>query len=372
MTIDRYSRQIILPEIGRDGQTKISNAKILIIGLGGLGSPASLYLAAAGVGTLGIMDEDDITTSNLQRQILYHEEHAGKSKVIIAKNELLKLNSEVHIETHHSNLNEENALEIISKYDLVIDGTDQFSAKFLINDAACLMNKPVVHGAIQGFEGEAAIFLPKSGPCYRCYRNKSPESNPISCNFSGILGPIAGFIGSFQATLALQWIISGGDQNHSLYPVPGYLHQFAFDGAFHSQSYRIKIHPECRNCGLNPQQSLITEENSCEEVSIISLESTADQINKGSNILLVDVRDEEEWKMAHHPLAIHWPLHRIRAGDLPESTERYDQIVFYCKSGLRSKEAAALFIRAGIRNVLSATPFRHPSNILSSKSGIDV
>lgn len=209
--LTKYSRQILLPDIGSEGQKKISAAKIICIGAGGLGCPALLYLAAAGIGTIGIADHDTVDVSNLQRQILFTPQEQGKQKTEVAKKRLTVLNSDIRIITHNEKLTAENAEDLLVSYDIVIDGTDNFKAKFAINDVAVKLDKPMIYGALQGFEGRIAVFDATKGPCYRCLQPAEPATDIQSCADTGIIGAVAGMIGTIQAAEAIKIIVGSGN-----------------------------------------------------------------------------------------------------------------------------------------------------------------
>ncbi len=244
--ITRYSRHILLPEVGGKGQQKIARAKVLIIGAGGLGSPAGLYLAAAGVGTLGFIDHDTVDRSNLQRQVLHHTPDLGRAKVTSAKEKIGLLNPDVTVETHQDRLHAGNALEYIAPYDVVIDGVDTFPAKFLINDACYLANTPLVHGGILRFEGRVFSILPGRSACYRCVFTQPPPAGLVpSCQEAGIIGVVAGVIGTIQATEALKLILGIGN------PLTDRILDFdARHTAFRER--RIRRNPKCPLCGARP------------------------------------------------------------------------------------------------------------------------
>lgn len=253
--IERYSRHIILPEVGGEGQQKILNAKVLIVGLGGLGSPVSLYLAAAGVGTLGLMDGDKVDLSNLQRQVIHYTEDVDRHKVDSAAEKLVKINPDVTVKPYHTRLTPENASEILSEYDFVVDGSDNFPTKFLVNDACVLEGKPYSHAGILRFDGQAITYVPGRGACYRCIFPDLPPAGVVpSCSAAGILGAVAGILGTVQALEVLKFIIGKGDL------LTGRL--FVFDTLqFAPRIVNIKRNPDCRVCGTNPDITRLDPDN---------------------------------------------------------------------------------------------------------------
>src|SRR5919112_821381 len=250
---NRYQRHLLLPEVGDEGQLKLLGSKVLLLGAGGLGSPAAMYLAAAGVGTLGIIDMDVVDASNLQRQILHNVDRIGERKVDSAKKTLVALNPDVNVVTHDVRLGADNILEILSGYDLVIDGTDNFPTRYLVNDAALLKRIPVVHGSIFRFEGQATVFAPYEGPCYRCMIPEPPPAELApSCAEAGVLGVLPGIIGSIQAMEAIKLLLGLGD------PLRGRL--LAYDAMEESfRTFKVPRDPECPACGPNAGEIVIAE-----------------------------------------------------------------------------------------------------------------
>lgn len=251
--ITRYSRHILLPEVGGKGQKKISQAKVFVVGAGGLGSPVALYLAAAGLGTIGLIDSDVVDMSNLQRQVLHHTPDVGRSKVLSAKEKIQAINPDVNVETHEARFTAENALELITPYDIVIDGVDNFPAKFLINDACYFADKPLVHGGILRFEGRVFSIIPQKSACYRCIFKEPPPAGLVpSCQEAGIIGVVAGIIGTIQATEALKLILGIGQ------PLTDRILDFdAQKTAF--REIKTKRNPHCKLCGDNPEITKLFE-----------------------------------------------------------------------------------------------------------------
>src|SRR6478735_4863584 len=250
---NRYGRHILLPEVGEEGQQKLLGAKMLLLGAGGLGSPAALYLAAAGVGTLGIVDMDVVDASNLQRQILHNTERVGERKVDSAKKTLTQLNPDVNVVTHDVRFGADNIMDILSGYDVVVDGTDNFPTRYLLNDASLLQRIPVVHGSIFRFEGQVSVFKPYEGPCYRCLLPEPPPSELApSCSEAGVLGVLPGIVGSIQAVEAIKLLLDLGD------PLIGRLLAYdALDETF--RTFKVRRDPECPACGPNAAPIVIAE-----------------------------------------------------------------------------------------------------------------
>ena len=355
MNKDRYSRQTILPEIGIQGQNTLKSSRVLCVGVGGLGSPACLYLAAAGVGTIGLIDADCVDESNLQRQVLFKTSDQGTPKVVAAKKHLNELNPDVQIIIHQENLSHLNAESILSNYDLVIDGSDNFETKFLINDAAYKTNIPVISGSIRGFEGEVALFFGNQGACYRCLHPTPPKAAVRNCAEAGVLGSIAGVIGTLQATLALQYLISKADPLHPLCPPIGQLSAFDFNGTWNTRNLKVHKNNDCPTCSLPPSEVRLKSSPAvCASTSTISTSELIKLLSENQEeILLIDVREPEEWETGYIPGAIHWPLGKIKEGNLPRIDHSFKKIVLYCKAGVRSKEAAAIFSNKGILNTYS-------------------
>lgn len=344
----RYSRQEILPEIGSLGQKKIAAARVLVVGAGGLGCPALLYLAGAGIGTIGIVDHDIIDVSNLQRQILYTTEDEGKQKAVIAKDRLLQLNPDIAIHAYPEELTEKNVLGLFSGYDVIIDGTDNFSTKFLINDAAVKSGKPVVYGAIQGFEGRVSVFDAQTGPCYRCLYPSPPESAILNCAEAGVVGALAGIIGSMQAMEAIKIIVS----HAALEPLAGKL--FLIDTrTMNCRTLQIGKRADCKVCSQKPADiSLQSFSPVCsavlvQEIDIADLSGMPDAV-------FVDVRELSEWKTGHIGGAQHLPLSLLQKNaDLFSAPDKNRPCILYCQGGMRSRKAAEILLNAGYRDLFS-------------------
>ena len=350
----RYSRHLLLPEVGVTGQRKLKAARVLTIGAGGLGSPLSLYLAAAGVGTIGIVDFDAVDLTNLQRQIVHGTSTLGQPKLESAEARLTDLNPNVRIEKHEVRLSSENALDIVREYDIVVDGTDNFPTRYLVNDACVLLGKPNVYGSIFRFEGQASLFYAKEGPCYRCIYSEPPPPGLVpSCAEGGVLGVLPGIIGSIQALETIKWIIGAGDS------LIGRL--VLFDALkLRFRELQLRKDPACPICGDNPSiHELIDYEAFCgigAEPSYVGPEITAEELRremdqKGDSLVLIDVREPHEWDIAHIEGARLIPL-----GQLPERLGELDghaEIVTHCHHGARSMKALQVLRGAGFGRVRS-------------------
>jgi sulfur-carrier protein adenylyltransferase/sulfurtransferase len=350
----RYSRHLLLPEVGVSGQRKLKAARVLTIGAGGLGSPLSLYLAAAGVGTIGIVDFDAVDLTNLQRQIVHGTSTLGQPKLESAEARLTDLNPNVRIEKHEARLSSENALEIIREYDIVVDGTDNFPTRYLVNDACVLLGKPNVYGSIFRFEGQASVFDARRGPCYRCLYSEPPPPGLVpSCAEGGVLGVLPGIIGSIQALETIKLIIGAGDS------LIGRL--VLFDALkFRFRELQLRKDPACPICGEHPSiHQLIDYEAFCgigAEPSYAGPEITAEELQrelreKGRELVLLDVREPHEWEIAHIEGARLIPL-----GQLPERLGELDghaEIVTQCHRGVRSMKALNILKAAGFNRVRS-------------------
>ncbi|NUM55842.1 MAG: molybdopterin-synthase adenylyltransferase MoeB [Candidatus Hydrogenedentes bacterium] len=354
--IARYSRHLIMPEVAMEGQKRLKAAKVLLIGAGGLGSPLGLYLAAAGVGRIGIVDFDVVDYSNLQRQVMHTTNDVGRRKIESAADHLRAINPEIEIETHETRITSANALGLIEPYDIVIDGTDNFPTRYLTNDACVLLGKPNIYGSIYRFEGQASVFATKGGPCYRCLFSEPPPPGAVpSCAEGGVLGILPGVIGCIQATEAIKLILGKGR------PLIGRLLLYdALEMKF--REVKIKRNPECPICGDNPSiRELIDYEQFCgvrgEEGASATLDAEFDttvldvkaRIDRGEDFDILDVRNPEEWQICHIDGAKLIPL-----GDLPSRMHELDlsrEIVVHCKGGVRSAKAVAMLREAGFRRV---------------------
>ncbi len=350
--IRRYSRHLLMPEVGLTGQKKLKAASVLIIGAGGLGSPAALYLAAAGVGRIGLVDFDVVDESNLQRQILHGTSWVGKPKLASAKARLLDLNPDIVVETYETVLTSANALEVLKDYDIIIDGTDNFPTRYLVNDACVFLGKPLVYGSIFRFEGQATVFDARVGPCYRClYPEPPPPGLVPSCAEGGGVGVLPGVIGAIQATEAIKLIIGQGE------PLIGRL--LLYDAlSMRFRELKLRKNPTCPVCGENPTiRELIDYEAFCgvpiyehevrTEFDITPQELKAMLERDGRQVVLLDVREPHEWEICRLEGALLIPLR-----ELPERLHQLDptrEYVVYCKTGARSAQATRIMQAAGLR-----------------------
>ena len=339
---ERYIRQMRLPEIGQEGQDKLLRSSVLCVGAGGLGSPALLYLAAAGVGRIGIIDFDRVDESNLQRQILFSTEAVGRPKAAEAAKRLRELNPHIKIEYHDEELNAQSAARLFPAYDLILDGTDNFETKFLINDAAVKFCKPWIYGAIQGFDGQASVFNYQRGPCYRCLQPEKPKGHILNCAEAGVIGAVAGMIGVTQALQAIQIIVGHGD----FAPLAGKL-WLVDTRTMQTRILALKKNPSCPVCGQEKDKIVLRyDAPACGFVPEIS----ARQLGEKTGYILIDVREESEWQTGHIKGAILWPLSRIVAGQMP-AVQKNAEIILHCQKGARSLRAARILMEQGFTNV---------------------
>jgi molybdopterin/thiamine biosynthesis adenylyltransferase/rhodanese-related sulfurtransferase len=347
----RYSRHLILPDVGVDGQRKLKAARALLIGAGGLGSPLALYLAAAGVGTLGLVDFDVVEASNLQRQILHGTKDIGRSKLASARDHIRDVNPHVRVDCHETRLTADNALEILRGYDIVVDGTDNFATRYLTNDACVLLGKPNVYGSIFRFEGQASVFATADGPCYRClYPEPPPPGLVPSCAEGGVLGVLPGLIGTIQATEVLKLILGIGD------PLIGRLLLIDSLGATY-RMLTVRKDPCCPACGTREIQQLIDYDQFCgvgvnpsaDTIPRISAVELAERLRRGDDVDLIDVREPYEWEIAHIDGARLLPLAGVPAALATIDTAR--DVVVMCKSGGRSAAAVSHLQSVGYRRV---------------------
>jgi sulfur-carrier protein adenylyltransferase/sulfurtransferase len=344
---DRYSRQTIMPEIGAAGQERLAAARVLIVGAGGLGCPALLYLAGAGVGTIGIIDYDQVDESNLQRQVLFTAGDAGEMKATVARNRLLQLNSTIAVNSYNEELTDKNVIGLFSDYDIIIDGTDNFPAKFLINDAAVKMGKPVIYGAIQGFDGQVSVFDAGSGPCYRCLHPKIPEGIVLNCAEAGVIGALAGIIGSMQAAEAIKYIV----KDASFAPLTGKLWML---DALTMETRLIKV-PKRKDC---PVCSRPAAEIPLQSASPVCFAAAAGEIacNDAAmeDAMLIDVRELPEWSAGHIEGAQHLPLSALQKNlNIFSPPPNGKACILYCQRGARSRKAADMLLNAGFGNIYS-------------------
>ncbi|CAA9383780.1 MAG: Sulfur carrier protein adenylyltransferase [uncultured Rubrobacteraceae bacterium] len=352
--IARYSRHLIMPEVALEGQKKLKAAKVLTVGTGGLGSPLALYLAAAGIGTIGIVDFDVVDESNLQRQIIHGTSDVGRPKVESARDKILDINPNVEVVVHEEALTSENALEIFADYDVIVDGTDNFPTRYLVNDACVLLGKPNVYGSIFRFEGQASVFWAEEGPCYRClYPEPPPPGLVPSCAEGGVLGILPGAIGVIQATEAVKLILGIGE------PLIGRLMLYdALGMSF--REMKLRKDPGCPICGENPtvtelidyeefcgipQANAAEEKNGVPEITVQDLKQKMDD---GEPINVLDVREPHEYEVANIGVRL------VPLGELPRRLAEFDQsenFAIHCKTGGRSAKAVKLLQDAGFENV---------------------
>jgi molybdopterin/thiamine biosynthesis adenylyltransferase/rhodanese-related sulfurtransferase/molybdopterin converting factor small subunit len=354
----RYSRHLIIPEVGIEGQQKLKAAKVLLVGAGGLGAPLGLYLAAAGVGKIGIVDFDVVDFTNLQRQVIHSTADVGRKKIDSASEKMQGINPHLTIVKHETALSSENALSILKDYDLVVDGTDNFPTRYLVNDACVLLHKPNVYGSIFRFEGQSTIFATEGGPCYRClYPEPPPPGLVPSCAEGGVLGILPGTIGLIQATETVKLILGIGE------PLIGRL--LLYDAlAMRFRELKLRRNPECPVCGDHPTITKLidyhqfcgvpspsapaAQETSVDEGEIEVTEVKA-KLDRGDKFLLLDVREPHEHKICNIPAAKLIPL-----GEVPQRLHELDKdadIVVHCKSGMRSAKACGILKQAGFQHV---------------------
>jgi len=352
----RYSRHLLIPDVGLEGQRKLKAASILVIGTGGLGSPVSLYLAAAGVGRIGLVDYDVVDYSNLQRQVIHSTAAVGQLKVESARQRMLDLNPDIQVDAYNEPFTSENAMRIAGDYDVIVDGTDNFPTRYLSNDVSVLLGKPNVYGSIFRFEGQVSVFDARHGPCYRCLFPEPPPPGLVpSCAEGGVLGVLPGTIGTLQATEALKLVLGIGE------PLIGKLLLYnALDMSF--EFVKLRKNPKCKICGSEPEVTqLIDYEAFCgvpghdhEEGTVgggwdITPAELAQRLKEGNHIRLVDVREPHELEISHLERAELIPLGQLaaRLSELDSAQE----MVLFCKSGSRSARALELLLSAGFRKV---------------------
>jgi molybdopterin/thiamine biosynthesis adenylyltransferase/rhodanese-related sulfurtransferase len=353
--VARYSRHLIMPEVGMEGQKRLKSASILLIGAGGLGSPLGLYLAAAGIGRIGLVDFDVVDFSNLQRQILHGTPDVGRPKLQSAKEKLTAINPEVQIDTYEARLTSANAMDICRPYDIIIDGTDNFPTRYLVNDVCVLLKKPNVYGSIFRFDGQASVFWPPHGPCYRClYPEPPPPGEVPSCAEGGVLGILPGLIGCIQATEAVKLILGKGSAL-----IGRLLLYDALQMSF--QEFKIRRNSKCPMCGDQPTiTKLIDYEQFCglrgqesaapvSEDGQITAEDLHERLEKGEKILILDVRNPEEYQICRIAGSKLLPL-----PELPrrfDELDRHQEMVVHCKSGVRSQKAIQFLRQQGFQHL---------------------
>jgi sulfur-carrier protein adenylyltransferase/sulfurtransferase len=350
----RYSRHLIMPEVGMEGQLKLKRAKVLLVGTGGLGAPLGLYLAAAGVGRIGVVDFDKIDFTNLQRQVMFGTSDVGRPKIEAATERMSSINPEIRLDRYETALTSENALDIMRDYDIVVDGTDNFPTRYLVNDACVLLGKPNVYGSIFRFEGQASIFGAPGGPCYRClYPEPPPPGLVPSCAEGGVLGVLPGIIGSIQAMETLKLILGKGE------PLIGRLLLFDALG-MKFRELKLRKNPNCPVCGEHPTVTkLIDYVEFCgirgEEAAApastvpeITPRELKSRLDRGDDIYVLDVREPHEYQICNIG------GHLIPLGDLSRRVNELDssrEIVAHCRSGKRSAEAAEFLRKAGFKKL---------------------
>jgi adenylyltransferase/sulfurtransferase len=355
--VARYSRHLIMPEVAVDGQKRLKAARVLLIGAGGLGSPLGLYLAAVGVGRIGLVDFDVVDFSNLQRQVLHGTPDVGRPKLQSARDHLHAINPEVQIDLYETRLTSANALSIFEPYDIIIDGTDNFPTRYLVNDACVLSHKPNVYGSIFRFDGQASVFFPPQGPCYRClYPEPPPPGEVPSCAEGGVLGILPGLIGCIQATEAVKLILGKGT------PLIGRLVLYdALQMAF--QEFKVRRNPKCPMCGDRPTiTNLIDYEQFCgvrgqeapapagsENQWETTVEELKRRLDHHEDLFILDVRNPEEYQICHIPCSTLLPLPQLAQRFRELDPER--ELIVHCKSGMRSLKATQFLREQGFRNV---------------------
>lgn len=360
--LTRYSRHIILPQVGREGQLKLKQSRVIVVGTGGLGSPISMYLAAAGVGHLGLVDFDVVDVTNLQRQVVHSQSTLGMKKVDSAAMRLRGLNPHITIETHAEPLTRQNALEVLAPYDIIVDGTDNFPARYLLNDAAVMLGKPLVYGSIFRFEGQASVFDARQGPCYRCLLPAPPPPHLVpSCAEAGVFGILPGTIGTIQATEVLKLILGIGD------PLIGRLLIYdALDMTF--ETIRLPKRENCPVCGPNPTiTQLIDYEEFCgvpghpptpsgqiarqDQIADLTVQRIKARLDAGEPLLLLDIRESYELMISRLEGARHIPMSEIqeRHAEIP----RDQPVVIFCHHGVRSARLIAALQEIGYTNLIN-------------------
>jgi adenylyltransferase/sulfurtransferase len=349
----RYSRHLIMPEVGMDGQLRLKQAKVLLIGTGGLGAPLGLYLAAAGVGHLGLVDFDAVDFTNLQRQVTFGTKDVGRPKLEAAAERLRDLNPEIEITSHEAKLTSENALDILRGYDIIVDGTDNFPTRYLVNDACVLLGKPNVYGSIFRFEGQATVFALKDGPCYRClYPEPPPPGLVPSCAEGGVLGVLPGIVGSIQANETIKLILGKGES------LKGRL--LVFDALkMRFRELRLRKNPDCPVCGTHPTVTKLIDYNEfcgirgeeaqpTVQVPEIEPKELKARLDRGEDVFILDVREPHEYQICNIGGYL------LPLGDLPKRAHELDsarEIVAHCRSGKRSAEAVDFLRKAGFRKI---------------------
>lgn len=360
--VRRFSRHLIMPEVGLAGQKKLKQASVLLIGTGGLGSPTALYLTAAGIGRLGLVDYDVVDETNLQRQVIHYTSDVGRSKLDSAAGKLADINPYIVIEKHNTPLTSENALELLANYDVIIDGTDNFPTRYLVNDACVLLGKPNVYGSIFRFDGQLSVFYAKEGPCYRCLFPEPPPPGLVpSCAEGGVLGILPGTIGTMQATEAIKLILGIGQ------PMIGRMLLYdALNMTF--DTIKIRKNPKCPICGENRtihelidyeafcgtpahDRSDYKEKNAAHNVRGLTVHDLKARIDGGADFVLIDVREPHEREISTIPGALHIPKGQVveRAAEIPKDKE----VIVHCKTGIRSRDSIIMLQELGYTNLVN-------------------
>ena len=351
--VRRYSRHLIIPDVAMAGQQRMMNAKVLCVGAGGLGSPALMYLAAAGIGTLGIVEFDTVDESNLQRQIIHGQSDIGKSKALSAKEKIAEINPFVNVILHETRLDNSNVMDIFSQYDIIVDGTDNFATRYLVNDACVLLKKPYVWGSIYRFDGQASVFWAEYGPCYRClYPEPPPPGMVPSCAEGGVLGVLCATIGSIQTTEAIKVLTGVGE------PLIGSLMVYdALDMTF--RKIKVRKDPNCPLCSTNPRQTAllpdyeafcgVLSEAAAEAStgSTITVQELKSKIDAHEDYYLIDVREPSEFDIVRIPTSHLIPKQGFIDGSVLATLPQDKPIILHCKSGVRSAECLAILKSAG-------------------------
>ena len=349
----RYSRQTRLPEWGLEGQERVSGARVLCVGAGGLGSPVALYLAAAGVGTLGLVDDDQVELSNLQRQVLFSESDLGQSKVEVAARRIRALNPGVEIRAFDERFESTRALEIARDFDLLVDCSDNFATKFLINAVACRLGKPWVYASVDAFEGQLALFDGGLSACYQCLVPEVPRAQIRNCAESGVIGAAVGVVGTMQALLALNALVASGDEQHPLYVRAGQLILMEMRGGFSQRKVSIQKRPACRTCSAHARdQSEASIDSSFHLVSSVSVQNFREALARDPGLQVLDVREESELHDGAISGATHWPLSKLQSAELP-ALDRARSVVLYCQSGRRSELGVQILKEFGFARPVS-------------------
>lgn len=350
----RYSRHLFIPEVGLEGQRKLKAASVLLVGTGGLGSPLGLYLAAAGIGRIGIVDYDVVDSSNLQRQVIHDTSRIGELKVESARRRMLDLNPDIQVDAYNEVFTAENAERIADGFEILVDGTDNFPTRYLLNDLSVLTGRPYVYGSIFRFEGQVSVFDSRVGPCYRCLFPEPPPPGAVpTCAEGGVFGVLPGTVGTIQGTEIIKLILGIGE------PLVGKLLLYdALDMSF--QTVNLQKNPDCKVCGPNPQVTqLVDYEQFCgvpargvhvpENIPEIRPAELAERLRDGRPVCLLDVREAVEQQISNLPGARNIPLMNLPA--ILSKLDRGAEIVVYCRTGVRSAQAADLLLKAGFKHV---------------------